>query len=345
MTDIMYKLFGFKKGGFYEGLYGLEIETESLDPYKIPSMNYWRNTADGSLRNFGVEYVLKEPLNPDVLEKALTEFSTKTSSINFQKSVYTSVHVHVNILNWTPIHFANFISLYILLENTLSRYCGPSRDGNLFCLKSSVAETTIERVVELFQKMSEGRFYNFYSKIPENKTKYSGINLYTLRKFGSLEIRTHAGTTNTEDILEWVNIIDSIVSSSAKFSTPVDILNFAYSNSVLDMMSVIFPKDLYNKLMTGYTEKEIKTQLWSLLKVVKSVDDWSTFCTKAPQVKKKVSPRSREFDDVEAVPTGPIPTPREMYYRFANLVNNPVTSPIQRNPNVGDGNRTNGEEF
>src|SRR6185295_18987808 len=95
------------------GVFGLEIETETLVPYALDMngrgggynflepfrLKDWKIVEDHSLGNFGYEYVLTKPLSFADTKKALEEFDQKTKEqkIEFlQDRQSTSVHVHMN---------------------------------------------------------------------------------------------------------------------------------------------------------------------------------------------------------------------------------------------------------
>src|SRR5690242_2495326 len=112
---------------------GLEIETETKEPYDIPRFSFWAVHADGSLRDFGQEYVLVQPLAIEQIPLALDEFKDKTKGIKFiQDSLTTSVHVHLNFLDQSFQTLGNFLILYTMFENLLIRYSGEDRLSNLF---------------------------------------------------------------------------------------------------------------------------------------------------------------------------------------------------------------------
>jgi hypothetical protein len=259
------------------GEYGLEIETEALDPYEPPSMKHWTTHADGSLRNFGIEYVLRQPLNYEDIPAALNEFHIMTtkSEIRFLESVYSSVHIHVNVYHMEMIEMVNFITLYILFENILNRYCGPDRDGNLFCLKTHCAESTVSTVVDMFKEMGKGMANgrDSIARLNENNLKYAALNLFTLRKFGSLEIRTHRGSTDVNEIFTWVEIVNTIKKASKLFVSPQQILLMAKQEGYEAFFNRVFDSEkLQSLLWNSNSLQDIDNNIWYILLIAKSAN-------------------------------------------------------------------------
>src|SRR5690606_27696704 len=106
--------------------------------------NFWLVHADGSLRGESAEYVLRNPLDRVGVEKALNYLSKKLDKAECNYSWRTSVHVHINMQKETLMTLYNLVCLAILFEDSLSKFSGPSRMGNLFCLRAKDAEFLID---------------------------------------------------------------------------------------------------------------------------------------------------------------------------------------------------------
>jgi hypothetical protein len=162
MTDLS-KIYDIMKtankypGNKLAGDFGVEIETEvdTAKRYDYPKLRYWTAKKDGSLRDYGVEYVLNSPLSRNELKVALEEFDACNKKFKFRKdSISTSVHVHVNMLDDTYLTLANFITAYSLMENPLIDFSGPDRLSNLFCLPFCDAEGGVAQIVELLKAVN-----------------------------------------------------------------------------------------------------------------------------------------------------------------------------------------------
>lgn len=211
-----------------EGRFGLEIETEARSHNSYPAgfliqaidMNTggsywelplpsWKAVKDGSLRNFGVEFVFKKPLDLSGVRKALEEFKKGTKDVKFlEGEVGTSTHVHCNVQNESLLFLGNFLSLLILFENLLVEYSGETRRSNLFALPTKSAEGNLVTIIKMFRGLEKGRLNEI--NISEENSKYAAINICNLSSLGSVEIRSFRGTTDADAILNWVSLLDRI---------------------------------------------------------------------------------------------------------------------------------------
>lgn len=272
--DIM-KTSGFPVSTRYSGEFGVEIETETERKYEYPTMKFWEAKKDNSLRDWGVEYVLKVPMDLPDLEKALSEFAICEKKYKFKNgSVSTSVHVHVNMLNETYLTVANFLAAYALVENVLVRYSGPDRLSNLFCLPICDAEGILDKWLDILGKIGRNMFAK--AKVAPEYVKYSGCNIATLGTLGTLEIRTFRGETDIKIIQKWIEIIQKIrLFASQEGMTPVRILELWKENkdTILD---IIF-QEFAEELRTKDTDQLIRKNVLYVAKLANSSKDWTKF--------------------------------------------------------------------
>lgn len=242
--------------GRNNGSYGIEIETSSFSPYDVPSIRSWASTTDGSLRNFGIEYLLKSPKNYEQIPNALTELSEALKDITFCNDSYCSVHIHMNVKSFTMVQALNLICLWYLFEDLLVNYCGPDRDGNVFCLKNKQAEFGYFSIVRALER---DRLSNLFLHFNEDTFKYGALNLSSISIRGSLEVRT-LGEVNDmrtlSQVQEWVNILDKIYVAAKMYNTPSDIIEHFEKST--NFLNDIF-KDCTEKLTDKFNEDIDKT--------------------------------------------------------------------------------------
>jgi hypothetical protein len=256
----------------YNGI--LEIDQENND-FLIKNENtYWKPLKDNSLRNFGVEFVLKAPLEFDGVVDALEDFKKIFDGVNFiQNSPSTSVHVHMNIQDLPLKKIANIACTWLLFENLLIEFSGESRRTNLFCLPMRCAEHNLKAWMTLFDYFSNRKTGWYFD---EDNYKYSAINLCTLTVLGSLEFRSFRGETNTDKILEWVTILNSIFEFSMSIDTPkdlIDMIDLGYE----ELLRRVFPASYH--LLEASTkgiplESFIKRNIFYVAVLYDSVPDW-----------------------------------------------------------------------
>lgn len=277
------------------GTFGIEIETETVSGesyggileelredrnglyYPNPTEN-WRATLDGSLRNFGVEFVLKKPLSLSDAFKALDEFDEKIAQkVNFiQGAPGTSVHVHINMLRETPLTLAKFLVIWVLCENLLLEFSGQTRRSNLYALGSRVAETVVDNYTHMFRKMVRHSYDVLM--FSEQDTKYSALNIQNLASKGTVEARCFRGTTNVSEIKEWLTVLNSLLVFARSDIYPNEIL-LNYRDQGLEFIKNIFPEELVERIVDPmFAEKLIDRNLVYCQWLVESVEDWKSFC-------------------------------------------------------------------
>ena len=227
-------------GNRHTGDIGVEIETEVKTPYDYPKLKFWNCTRDGSLRNYGVEYVLKAPMSVKEFDQALEEFSECDKKFKFDKdSISTSVHVHLNMLNETYMTVVNLLTTYALTENLLIRYSGPDRLSNLFCLPMCDAEAVVTNIKSMIKSI--GRNYYIKSVQSIDQVKYGAVNCAPLTSLGTIEFRSFRGETDVNVIRNWVNILMSMKTFSAqKGLDPVRIMELHRDLGTQEFMSMVF---------------------------------------------------------------------------------------------------------
>lgn len=277
----------------YEGTFGVEIETETqslsnypshffhlagtekdLNKYDLDSI-YWYAIEDHSLRNYGMEFVLKKPLPLVNCIDAFDEFAAMTKKVQFiDCPPGASVHVHVNMLPESLMTLANFITLWVMFENILVEYCGVSRRSNLFALPTRVAEENIKHYCNLFKYLDEKQDQAI-SNFSEEYGKYSSLNITTLCRLGTVEVRTMRGTTDVSVLKVWVSILQRLLDYARLKKTPYDILQSVKEDST----------DLFYKVFGPYTDdlinanwqEQLDRNLHYVYSLVNAVPNWDTF--------------------------------------------------------------------
>lgn len=228
------ELFGFRNK--IDGQVGLELECEgrffpkSQDYYaedygdtdysdEIPQE--WLYTHDGSLRGLdNAEYILRNPLSFEQAYDAidsLWEMFYKVDS-GIEESNRTSLHVHLNARDWYLDRVCSFVSLYYIVEDILTHWCGEHRVGNLFCLRAKDAPGLVSRTRKFLQTENSSFYFT-------GGMHYSGLNLLALQKLGSIEVRAMRGPTTPEEAKFWVSVLERLYHLSGTYDNPAEIIH------------------------------------------------------------------------------------------------------------------------
>ena len=193
---------------------GIEIEMEGVSESALTNIPAWRRVAEGSVA--GYELVLREPSSGDQLYLAIQQLLNISNSTDLSSAFTerTSNHVHVDVTDMTYIQFVNFLTLSVMFEKVLYKYVAPHRSHNHFCwsfFDSQALVTKVKQVNEVARRGSSDRLYQALNEsFSASSTKYSGINVSSVPRYGSLEFRMHEGTMDTNRIIRWINILMSI---------------------------------------------------------------------------------------------------------------------------------------
>lgn len=208
----------FEKQYRTPGVVGIELEAEG-NLYQI-NTPYWKTEVDGSLRNGGLEFILKKPVPMESLADALDQFAEQAKGMTFSKSIRTSCHVHMNVQPYTFKELYAIIGAYWLFEDILVEMCGRDRVGNLFCLRASDAAASVHWVVDSIKNTLTSWSRKFLLDFHVDHSKYAALNLSALARYGSLEFRSMRGIYTKKEISQWVNILHSLITVARADGSP-----------------------------------------------------------------------------------------------------------------------------
>lgn len=211
--------FGIPPHLLTQGDVGIEIEVEGN---RLPwCEKYWKNEEDGSLRGpENREYVLKKPSTLKEAELALKYLSVmyNKNDTDVHDSVRAGVHCHVNVQDLNIVELYSFMTVYIILEDLLVKFCGEFREGNLFCLRTGDAEY-------LLQALQDAAKQRRFRTLVSDNLRYASMNVKALGTYGSLEFRAMRGTRDLGLIYKWAEVLVGLREAAKKFTDPTDVVN------------------------------------------------------------------------------------------------------------------------
>lgn len=240
-----------------DGDIGIEIEVEGEDlPNNRNLFNtIWFQHEDGSLRGEeSAEYVLQRPVMVsevrDVIEVLNKKFASK-KSVNYN-SYRAGTHIHVNVQHLTVKQLVNYLTLSLIFENVLVEWCGPTRVGNHFCLRTCDAEYGLNYIKGAIK---DGYIEGFH----DDSIRYSAINVSSIPKHGSLEFRSLDSTISVDRIVTWVEVLVKIREEAKSYNNPLEIIKGISHDGYENFMRKVFGEhynafvvdDLGRKLRQG----------------------------------------------------------------------------------------------
>jgi hypothetical protein len=261
------------------GQIGVEIEAEltrALPPnyYNWPA-KHWSMHEEASLRKNGTEWVTNGALTEEELNEALLDFSKMLvdNKIRFTDSKRASVHVHLNVQTHRFIDLYNTVCCYWLVEPLLLEYSGQHRKGNLFCLGLNDADAIHSKLCEGLKNFT---YFNAFNQ--KDDYRYAGLNLESIFKFGSIEIRTMRCTSDMKLIRSWAIALNSLKENAKTFRSPTHISDFVSNNDPLIFLEKLFPPLFVRHLIRECKTKNwmdlVHQNIWYVMDVANSHEHW-----------------------------------------------------------------------
>ncbi len=243
---------------------GVEVELEDVWFVKEDAQTqlaYWEFHKEGSLRGKSAELVFFRPLAGIDIVTALEELERFVKKPKL--SVRCSVHVHIDCLLLGFDALWSTILTALVCEPLLYHYCA-GRKNNLFCLSSENNYVALLTMADEYIRLRR----NGVDLIKTMRvflgqwSRYTGINLNAIAKYGSLEYRMHGGAYKKTRLLNWINILLSI----HKFASTniFDIEKFPTEMSAIgptELFERIWPDSKLQKLLTDRCRESVRSYM------------------------------------------------------------------------------------
>lgn len=187
--------------------FGVECEIESIKEIYGQLSAMWRITEDGSLRNYGHEFISK-PLADDLARGAFRELHSKLVYRNPQEafSERTSIHVHMNVQSMTEEQVRTLLLIYALFEPVFFDMVDDSRKHNIHCVP--LTDTYLPSLYKHPLNALLSRWH-----------KYTALNLIPVSHQGTVEFRHMHGHNSPSLFDEWLHILGNLDRLSRQVGT------------------------------------------------------------------------------------------------------------------------------
>lgn len=179
---------------------GIEVEVEGVEGERS-EYEYWHTTSDESLRGDACEFITKDPLFGADIDSALAEFCNIRDTLEeiqeWETSIRTGVHVHLEISDISLVEFRVFLMLYITLETILFQISG-NRVDNIHCLPFASLDSLMKNMNNFQKSLNLDLIQT---------PKYVSLNTEPIWRQGTVEIRFHEGTFDEHRISNWIRIL------------------------------------------------------------------------------------------------------------------------------------------
>lgn len=266
-----------------ERLMGIEIEvenyTDNIFDCNVPG---WESIHDGSLRN-GIEFKLSKPMCGEELGGAIKAMFDKNSMVRRHTS---STHIHADMLEGTvtedslqALFLLVFITEEILYEvgDPGRKWCGFTNplthlnERNIAALVlgkdkyNELYDTHFNSGYNGRQAASSRRAYDYFSDVLTSGSRYVGLNVQALFKYGSVEFRYFPTPLNKEELINWVRLVQSYLKAAQELDGKEALERMMQSeNSYNEFISTYFYdwKELFMKYAPyGHANTKLKYAL------------------------------------------------------------------------------------
>ena len=185
-----------------------------VEDYNILTKKHWKIITDNSCGYEVVSPILWGEKGIAELRK-VCETLTR---IGCKANKHCGLHVHLGADFLGLGRVRNFVKRYIANEANLDAVQPKARRGsaNRFCLPTS--ETMRTHLIDNCLTIDEMRQLQH--------SRYSKLNLQSYRKYNTIEIRHHAGTTNATRIENWVRFLIGFATTA----TPENATNIEFNS-------------------------------------------------------------------------------------------------------------------
>ncbi len=244
----------------FKNFCGVEIECinkhKNFSASDARTVNF-KKVGDGSLSYHGEEFVSK-PANGDRLFNMVDKMCKKLNERKYSIDKTCGLHIHIE----TPDELELLKKLYIFYakyEDFFFKMLPKSRQKSSFCRKiKNVDGFSIKAVKNI---MSLGKFKrkyyetNFYSGDMSRKyyeKRRCWTNFHSIFYRGTLEIRAHSGTINSDKIKNWIAI-------------HLTIRDFVENKSLEEIYSLPLTKEEFMKIFPKNIRKYLESR-WGKFK-------------------------------------------------------------------------------
>lgn len=206
--------------------FGMEFEIQGLSPSRAAdalnnagitcnatrstheTAQDWKAVYDGSVSN-GAE-VVSPILNPSRLNEAhkVTK-ALKDHGARVDRATGFHVHIGMNAFgDWGTggeENIAKFILNYYAMHHAIAALVAPSRLNNRYC--AVLNRDNAQRQAEFTAGQNRGAF---------NGNRYTSLNLESISRHGTVEVRLHQGTLNGVKAIAWSQFIAGMIDATVK---------------------------------------------------------------------------------------------------------------------------------
>jgi hypothetical protein len=181
----------------------------TYEGYTHRVMDHWKIVTDSSLeraRGFRafeiVSPILQGQEGLDELAKVIATLEALGCKVN--KSC--GIHVHVGVNDYTTRNLTNLIKFYGKHEQEIDMVVAPSR-------RASRWAQTLD-IDSIWNKLNRCEDFSDVENLLS--TRYRKVNVFSFRRYGTVEFRQHGGSLDVDKICHWVVLLTNMCDVTKK---------------------------------------------------------------------------------------------------------------------------------
>ena len=245
---------------------GIDIKLAS---YSDKNSNFWRLKPDASVhgtRDYEHAIELVTPILKG--EEDMNKLISVVNVINEYSAVNRTcgLHVHIGVNELTKDEYKKLLKLWLKYESACDFLQPESRrSGNTYCRPNFGRLEYGAELIKSFKALNGAKDTNQLVNNAYFGEKYRKLNTNHYWRQGTVEFRTHSGTTSSDKINHWVRLTQAFVMAAQSFKgtninksadintyrTKVMLIDF-YKKILINKDTVKFYKKRYRELNNAF---------------------------------------------------------------------------------------------
>lgn len=241
VTDLNYMVIG-------SGRVGIELELENI--HTQMRVAGWECTIDNSLRNGGLEYVLRGAQGGNQLYTSILALEDALSTLPFDANLRCSTHIHLDVRTLQISQLKKLLLAYLTFEGLFFASSGDYRKSNNFCPAFSFAQFKLKQLARIWTQDEEtflNQMCDWGSSDGRTNDKYSSLNLVPVHTQGSVEFRGSEPKPSAGQMLRLANrmlgLYDLVVQTPLEVSDAEFISNLS-SGEIPEQVLMTLPREV-----------------------------------------------------------------------------------------------------
>jgi len=181
----------------------------SFEGYTHRVMNTWKLVTDSSL-NTSRGYKAFELVSPICQgQNSINELRTILNLLeenNCRVNKSCGIHVHVGIQDYSVKNLTNLIKFYGKYEEEINMVVAPSRRDGRWAKAINV--------MTIWNNLNKCETFSDVENIMY--TRYKTVNVFSYRRYGTVEFRQHGGSIDANKVCSWVIMLTNMCDKVAK---------------------------------------------------------------------------------------------------------------------------------